>query len=179
MGSVSNEFGWNLIVDRVTRMSDDIISENADIQELLGKENLVLIRSAREETAFGLLERLSRGGYVGNIHLIGRKGDEKYISAYSGMNIDLFAVDDSEIYSVENTKAYIDGIQADAVCFLYRLEISSYHENLLQIVRYINCQGYAVSKDIQMVKLDMVKLHNYYRGKAIYNALCDWFYNTK
>lgn len=178
MGRTSNEFGWNLIVDRVKRMSEGMIS-GTDMRELLEKENLVLIRSAREAVTNGLLEQLSSSDYAGNLHLIGRKGDEKFISAYPGMNMDLFTVDDSELYSVENTKAYINGIQADAVCFLYHLEIKSSHENLIQILNCSNCQGYAVSRDLQVVKFDMKKLHDCLRGKEIYDALCDWFYDTK
>lgn len=178
MGRTSDEFGWNLIVDRVKRMSEDMISDTG-IQELLAKENLVLLRSAREAVTERLLEQLSSSGYVGKLHLIGRKGDEKYISAYSGLHIDLFVIDDSELYSIENTKVYIDGIQADAVCFLYHLEIKSSHENLLQILNYLNCQGYAVSRDLQVVKFDMKKLHDCFRGRAVYDALCDWFYDTK
>ena len=178
MGRMSNEFGWNLIVDRVTGIWDEVMSDT-DIQELLTEKELVLIRSAKENVLYGLLEQLNSNGYAGNLHVIGRHGDEKYISEYHGLNIDLFTVDDSELYSVDNTKAYIDGIQADAVCFLYHLGIKSNHENLLQILNYANYQGYAVSRDIQVVKFDMVKLHNYFRGKVIYDALCDWFYDTK
>lgn len=178
MGKMSNEFGWNLIVDRVVGNWDDVMSDT-DIQELLAKKELVLIRSAKENVMYGLLEQLSSNGYAGNLHVIGRYGDEKYISEYSGMNIDLFIVDDSEVYSVENTKAYLDKIQADAICFLFRLKVSTNHNNLIRIMRYITCQGYAVSKDIQVVKFDMTKLHNYFRGKEIYDALCDWFYDTK
>ncbi|MBD5503055.1 MAG: hypothetical protein HDR09_04675 [Lachnospiraceae bacterium] len=178
MGKKSNEFWWNLVVDRVVGGRDDVLSDT-DIQELLAKKELVLIRSAKENVMYDLLEQLSSNGYAGNLHVIGRHGDEKYISEYSGMNMDLFAIDDSEVYSVENTKAYLDKIQADAVCFLFHLEISSSHNNLLQIMHYITCQGYAVSKDIQVVKFDMAKLHNYFRGMALYDALCDWFYDTK
>lgn len=178
MGKTSNGFGWNLIVDRVTRKSEAMISDT-DIQELLAKENLILLRSARDEVINRLLEQLSHEGYAGNLHMIGRKGDEKFMAAYSGMHIDLFVIDDSELYSVENTKAYIDGLEADAVCFLYHLEIKSNHENLLQILNYADCQGYAVSREIQVVKFDMTKLHDYFRGKKVYDALCDWFYDTK
>ena len=178
MGRISNEFGWNLIVDRIVEAGNNVMSDT-DIWELLAKENLVLLRSAREKVTHSLLEQLSSSGYAGNLHLIGRQGDEKYIAEYSGMNIDLFVVDDSEAYSVENTKAYIDGIQADAVCFLYHLEIKSTHENLLQIMSYANCQGYAVSREGLVVKFDRVKLQDYLRGKAAYDELCDWFYDTK
>lgn len=178
MGRMSNEFGWNLIVDRVTGIWNDVVSDT-DVQELQTKENLVLIRSAKENVTHSLLEQLSSSGYAGNLHLIGRQGDEKYIKEYSGMNIALFTVDDSEAYSVENTKAYLDRIQADAVCFLCQFKVSSYHDNLLQIVQYVNRQGYAVSRDVQVIKFDLVKLHNYFRGKAVYDALCDWFYDTK
>ena len=178
MGRISNEFGWNLIVDRIVGAWNDMMSDT-DIRELLAKENLVLIRSAKENVTHSLLELLSCSGYAGNLHLIGRQGDEKYISEYSGMNIDLFVVDDSETYSVDNTKAYIDKIQADAVCFLFKSEVSSNHDNLLRIVHYVNSQGYAVSKDVQVVKFDMVKLYSYICGKTAYDALCDWFYETK
>lgn len=178
MGRISNEFGWNLIVDRVVGNWDDVMSDT-DIQELQAKENLVLIRSARESVTRSLLEKLSGSGYAGNLHVIGRQEDEKYISEYPGLKIDLFTVDDGEVYSVENTKVYIDGIQADAVCILGKLEISSNHDNLLQIVQYINCQGYAVLMNLRTIKFDMIKMHNYFRGKVIYDALCDWFYDTK
>ncbi len=178
MGRMSNEFGWNLIVDRVTGIWNDVMSDT-DIKELQTKENLVLIRSARDDVARSLLEQLNGSGYAGNLHLIGRQEDEKYISEYPEMNIDLFTVGDGAAYSVENTKAYIDEIQVDAVCFLFWEKVSSNHENLIQIVRCINRQAYAVSRDLQAVKFDMVKLHNYFRGKAVYDALCDWFYDTK
>lgn len=178
MGKMSNGFGWNLIVDRVVGNWDDVMSDT-DIQEMLAKKKLVLIRSAKENVMYDLLEQLRSNGYAGNLHVIGRHGDEKFISEYSGMNIDLFTVDDSEVYSVENTKAYLDKIQADAVCFLFHLKISANHDNLIQIMRYITCQGYAVSRDIQVVKFDMAKLNSFFRGKEIYDALCDWFYDTK
>lgn len=178
MGRMSNEFWWNLVVDRVVGNWNDVMSD-ADVQELLAKENLVLIRSARECVTRSLLEKLSNSSYAGNLHVIGRQEDEKYISEYSELNIDLFTVDDSEVYSVENTKVYIDGIQADAVCFLGKSKVSSNHDNLLQIVQYINCQGYAVLMNLRTIKFDMVKMHNYFRGKVIYDELCDWFYDTK
>lgn len=178
MERTNNTFGWNLIVDRINGILNEVMSDT-DMQELLTKENLILIRSAKEEVTDCLLEQLSRSGYAGNLHVIGRKGDEKFIETYSGMHIDVFVIDDNELYSVENTKAYIDRIEADAACFLYHLEIKSNHENLLEILSYVNCQGYAVSRDIQVVKFDMTKLHDYFRGKKIYDALCDWFYDTK
>ena len=178
MERMHNEFGWNLIVDRVTGIWNEVMSDT-DIQELQAKENLVLLRSAKEHVVHSLLKQLSCSGYAGNLHVIGRQGDEKYITEYKRLNIDLFTVDESEAYSVENTKVYIDRIQADAVCFLYHLEIKSIHENLLQILNYANCQGYAVSRDVQVVKFDMVKLHDYLRGKIAYDELCDWFYDTK
>ncbi len=178
MERMRNEFQWNLIVDRIMGIWDSAMSD-VSIQELYAKDNIVLIRSVREEVTYGLLELLSNNDYAGNLHLIGRRGDEKYVSEYPGMKIDLFSVDDCEMYSVENTKAHIDRMQADAVCFLYQSKISSNHDNLLRIVECVAFQGYAVSKDLQVVKFDAAKLHSYFRGKAVYDALCEYFYDTK
>lgn len=178
MWRMNNGFQGNLIVDKIMENWNDMMAD-INIQELCERENLVLIRSAREEVVHNLLECFSVRNYTGYIHLIGRRGDEKYRSEYPGLHIDLYVVDDCEKYTVENTKEYVDRLQVDAICFLYQSSISFNHNNLLWIVEQAGCQGYAVSRNLQAVKFKAARLHDYLRGKAVYDELCDWFYDTK
>lgn len=174
----NNGFLWNSIVDRIMGIWDDMMLD-VNIQELLTKENIVLLRSAKEEVIYNLLDQLSNSKYTGNLFLIGRQGDEKYISEYPKMKIDIYVVDEGEVYSVENTKVFLDGIDVDAICFLYQLKVSPSHDNLLRIVEYVGGQGYAISRQMHIKKIDSDKMDCYLRGKSIYEALCDWYYDTR
>lgn len=168
-----NAMGFNAIVDKIIECFDSMIVDSS-IKELEKKANIVLLRSAKEDVLCRFLKYLENENYTGIIHIIGRKGDEKYIQIFENLKILVYAVDDRQKYTVDNTNEYIQKVQADAVCFLYQNKISASHENLLQIVNQLNCGRYAISNQLKINKL--IGLNKYLIGKRIYDELCDWFY---
>ena len=162
----------------IIQSMDEMILDSS-IEDLCTKDNIVLIRSAKDDVMQSLLEHLSHISYNGNLFLIGRQDDEKWISKYPDMNIDLYIVDDNEMYTVENTKEYIDKVNVDAVCFLYQKKVSSTHDNLIEIIEYANCRGYAISRQLRAIKFDTNKMKHYRHGKSIYEDLCSWYYDSK
>lgn len=166
----------NAIVDKIIESYDNMMLD-CDFEELENKKNIVLLRSAKEEVLCRFLERLDRRGYEGNVHIIGRKSDERYREEYENLTIFVNVVDDKQRYTVKNTREFIKALDADAICFLYQEKISLNHDNLLQIVNQTDCSGYAISNQLNIVKL--IGVERYLTGKQIYMQLCDWFYTER
>lgn len=145
-----------------------------DMEEILSKKKLFLIRSAREEVLLKFLDMLTERNYEGIINLIGRNEDEEYIGKYKQLDIRLCTVPDEQRYSVENTKSYIDNVDADGICFLYQKEISERHINLLEISSYAKCDSYAVSNLLHVSAFR--NLERELIGRRLYEELCNWIF---
>ena len=152
----------------------DNMQQKADIYEILDTKQLFLIRSAKIEVLEKFLDFLLKNQYNGTIHLLGRNEDFDCINQYSELDIRAFIVNEQEQYTYENTKNYIEGINADTVAFLFQRNISDNHINLLEIVANMNCRGYGISRDLEAVRL--VEAGKYLAGRKLYIALCEWFY---
>lgn len=168
-----NTIGLNVIVDKIIECYKSMMVDSS-IEELEKKDNIVLLRSSKEDVLCRFLKCLENVKYAGNIHIIGRKGDKKYIQIFESLKILVYLVEEKQKYTVENTNAYIPKIEADAVCFFYQNKISSSYENLLQILNQVNCARYAISNQLKIV--EFIELNKYLIGKRIYDELCEWFY---
>lgn len=177
MKNDDNIFSWNMIVDKISGCMYDMMMEGS-LSEIENKENIIVVRSAKDEVMQKFLAHLCEVGYRGNLYVIGRECDKKYISEYPQIKIVLYTIQDDDKYSVENTKAYINNLQVDAICFLYQKELSCNHNNLFRIIMEKDCAGFAVSRDIDVVKFNRLKMQHYLIGEYVYNALCDWFYEA-
>ncbi len=173
MKNSRENFLTNIIVDQISAYYDKMFQDSS-LRELENKRQIVLIRSAKIEVLYKLLQYLKSKSYSGNIYIIGRKEDETVISEFETLDIFVSTVDERHNYTIENTSKYIEKVNADAVCFLYQKKISDNHDNLLEIVNKYPCEGYAVSRDLGVVKF--AGLDKYLTGKHIYKALCDWLY---
>lgn len=164
---------FNMIIDKIVESYNNMLLD-CDFEEIENKKNIILLRSAKEDVLCRFLDCLDSRSFAGNIHIIGRKGDEKYRTEYDNLIISVDVVDDKQQYSVQNTKEFIKKINADAICFLCQDKVSVNHDNLLQIVSQMDCSGYAITNKLSAIKI--IEAERYLIGKQIYMALCNWFY---
>lgn len=172
---IEDRISGNIIIDKLKKCYDNMTVESS-MDELKLKKNIVLLRSAKEDIFCKFLKNLDDSGYAGKIYIIGRNSDEECILKFKKLDLTLFAIENEQVYTTENTNKYIEALKPEAVCFLYQNKISIGHENLLQIIVQAEGAGYAISNQLNVVKF--IELNPFITGKRIYDELCDWFYEV-
>ena len=162
-----------LVAEIQTCCQIDLLQES-DLDELLTKEKLVLIRSARQELLEKFLNVMAERNYKGVLNIIGRAEDRAYIKRYAQLHLRLYEAPTEQRYSVENTRTYLEGMKAEGICFLYQSAVSNDYVNLLEILEQANCSCYAISNQLHVSKIK--NLEKNLASRRLYKALCNWFY---
>lgn len=175
---MSSEFKgltMNIIIDRIIDQIDHI-KEKSNLDELVEKKKIILLRSAKEEVLNMFLQYLDSVDYDGNLYILGRRTDKYLAKNFEKLKIFVYEINEDEKYTLENCGEIIGTIGADAICFLYQKIISVDHDNLFEIMDSVGYEKYAISNQLEIVKF--MGMDKYLEGRQIYEKLCEWFYKV-